>query len=474
MKYLIVLADGSSDHPVPELGGLTPLEAADTPTFDSLARRGVQGLVQTVPPGMKPGSDTANMAVMGYDPRLGYSGRSPLEALSLGVELGPLDLACRVNLVRLGGLGAGPPTKEEYARLVLEDYSAGEIATAEAARLIALLNRELADWLAGHRLELYAGVSYRHCLVWRDGLARVAKALGLEIDQLPETAPGRVALVEQAIQLTPAHDLTGRPVTGHLPAGPLAELLLELQLRSAAVLAPEASQADGLWAWGIGIRPALAPLAERYGLRGSAISAVDLVRGLAVAIGMEAPEVPGATGTWETDYEAKRDAAIAAFDTGSDYVYIHLEGPDECGHQGLLQEKIEAIRRIDRRIARPLIDWLEAERGRTGEGWRILVLPDHPTPLELRTHTGDPVPFVAAADPGTDGTDFARRFLSAAQAADVAAQAADVAAQAADAAAQAAGEAVTRPHFSERDAKAAGIFVPDGFRLLAALLATAT
>ncbi|MDI9470308.1 MAG: 2,3-bisphosphoglycerate-independent phosphoglycerate mutase [Bacillota bacterium] len=459
MKYLIILTDGASDLPIPELDGLTPLEAADTPTFDRLARRGVLGLVQTVPPGMKPGSDTANMAVMGYNPRLGYSGRSPLEALSLGIDLGPLDLACRVNLVSLNGLGAGMPTEEDYDRLVLADYSAGEIATDEAARLIALLNRELADWLAAHRLELYPGVSYRHCLVWRDGLARVAEALELPLDRLPATAPERVALVEQVVHLTPAHDLTGRQVTGHLPAGPAAGLLLELQRRSAAILGPEASKADGLWAWGIGTRPALAPLAERYGLRGSAISAVDLVRGLGVAIGMAAPAVPGATGTWETDYEAKLNAAIAAFDSGADYVYIHLEGPDECGHQGLLQEKIEAIRRIDRRIARPLLDWLEARRARTGEGWRVLVLPDHPTPLALRTHTSDPVPFVAAADPGMDEADFASRFLSAAQVAGTAAQAADA--------------AVTRPHFSERDAKAAGVFVPDGFRLLAALLATA-
>lgn len=454
MKYLIVLADGIADQPIPELDGLTPLEAADTPTFDRLARRGVQGLAQTVPTGMKPGSDTANMAVMGYDPRLGYSGRSPLEALSLGIDLGPLDLACRVNLVSLDGLGTGLPTEEDYARIVLEDYSAGEITTSEAARLIALLNRELADWLAAHHLELYAGVSYRHCLIWRDGLARVAEVLGLEIERLPETAPERVALVEQAIHLTPAHDLTGRRVSGHLPSGPAAELLFELQRRSAAVLGPEATRADGLWAWGIGTRPALAPLTERYGLRGSAISAVDLVRGLAVAIGMAAPEVPGATGTWETDYEAKVEAAIAAFAGGADYVYIHLEGPDECGHQGLLEEKIEAIRRIDRRIARPLIDWLETGRARTGEGWRILALPDHPTPLALRTHTGDPVPFVAAADPGTDAADFANRFLTAAQAAG--------------------GEAAARPHYSERDAKAAGVFIPDGSRLLGALLATAT
>ena len=472
MKYLILLADGMADRPLDVLGGRTPLEAAATPGFDALARSGVTGLVQTIPEGMKPGSDTANMAVMGYDPRRYYSGRSPLEALSLGIALGPLDLAIRANLVSLGGLAAAAGAGDDAAAVppvdaleaaTMDDYSAGEIATDEAAQFIAYLQESLGDWLAARSLSLHAGVSYRHCLVWREGLGVVADEAGLSVADLPEAAPARVAVVERRLQLTPPHDLSGRPVRGHTPqGGEAAALLHELMRRSIAALRTHPLNAerrrrgqatvDALWFWGAGIQPSLPSLSSLHGLTGRVISAVDLVRGLGAASGLGHPEIPGATGTWETDYEAKLAAAIAGYEAGEDYLYVHLEGPDECGHQGQALEKVEAIERIDRRILSPLLDWLEAHRAATGEGWRLLILPDHPTPVELRTHTSDPVPFVAATSPDARA-DFAPRFLRATL-----------------------GEATTpapAADYSETTARASGLLLPDGARLLAGLVATA-
>lgn len=376
MRYLTVLGDGMADRPHEALRGKTPLECAHIPAMDALAGRGRMGLVCNVPAGMSPGSDVANLSAMGFDPRPCYTGRSPLEAVSMGIALREDDVAFRVNLVTLSD-------EPELARCRLLDYSAGEISNAEARELIEYLCRRLD---LGER-RLYAGKSYRHCLVWPAGPLGCA--------------------------LTPPHDIQGQALAEHLPAGEAAaelrgliaasrELLREHPLnrrRRAAGKRP----ASCLWPWGLGTRPTLPLLAERYGLKGAVISAVDLVQGIGKAAGMEVPLVAGATGTLSSNFAGKAAAAVEAFRRGADYVYVHLEAPDECGHQGDAPGKVRAIEIVDAAILRPLWDWLEAERRAAGEDYRIFVLPDHPTPLALRTHTADPVPFLlfdsAAAAP---------------------------------------------------------------------------
>ncbi|MEN6339664.1 MAG: cofactor-independent phosphoglycerate mutase [Clostridiaceae bacterium] len=363
MKYAVILGDGMADWPVDELGGKTPLEAANHPSMDKLAQTGTFGLVKTIPDGMKPGSDTANLAVFGYDPRVYYSGRSPLEAMSLGIALEDSDVTYRCNLVTLTG-------GTEITDTVMTDYSAGEITTEEAAGLIAYLNERIQS----DGVMLYPGFSYRHCLVLKNG--------------------------EAGAILTPPHDISGQSVSGKLPQGTNAGMLMEWMKQAFALLAGHPinqarvqagkNPANAIWFWGEGRKPKLSPFIEKTGLSGAVISAVDLIQGIGKCAGMEVIKVEGATGTFETNFSGKAQAAVDALSRGIDYVYIHLEAPDECGHHGQVKEKIYSIEQIDEKVLAPVWNYLE----KSGEDYRILLLPDHPTPLKIRTHSAEPVPFV--------------------------------------------------------------------------------
>ena len=363
MKRVVFLGDGMADEPFAPLDGHTPLELAAHPHMDEMASRGVFGLARTVPFGMPPGSDTANLSVFGYDPGIYYSGRSPLEAASMGIPLEREDVTYRCNLVTL----SDAPSLEEATMV---DYSAGEITSEEAAQLIAFLK----PYLEAAGRELYAGISYRHCLVLRaakDGTA-----------------------------LTPPHDISGKPVAGHLPEGGNGELLLSLMQEAFALLRHHPvnrarvergkNPATGIWFWGEGRKPALSSFREKFGVeRGAVISAVDLVQGIGVCAGLDCIRIPTATGNYHTDFAAKGQAAIRAFQQGAEFVYIHVEAPDECGHHGEAREKIWSIEQIDEKIMGPVLDYLRA----SGESWSALVMPDHPTPLAILTHTPTPVPF---------------------------------------------------------------------------------
>ncbi len=365
MKYVIFLGDGMADLPTAFPGGKTPLDLANKPHMDRLATTGRLYSVHTVPAGFTPGSDVANMAVMGLDPKQYYSGRSSLEAVSMGVDLKETDLSFRVNLVTLTGTGALPTC-------TMADYSAGEISTAEARKLIEFLAAELGSPDG----KLYPGVSYRHCYIKNEG--------------------------QGGNHLTPPHDITGRKLDGHLPTGPEGTLLLQLIEESRRLLkdhpvnldrrARGLNEATALWPWGEGRRPSFPSLQETYGIRGAVISAVDLVQGIGLCAGLEVIKVPGATGTLTSNFTGKAKAAITALQAGTDFVYLHMEAPDECGHQGDAAGKVKAIEIIDNEVIKPVWDYLEASRQKTGEDYRLLVLPDHPTPLALQTHTADPVP----------------------------------------------------------------------------------
>jgi 2,3-bisphosphoglycerate-independent phosphoglycerate mutase len=353
MKYIILIGDGMADEPLEELGGKTPLETAHTPHMDELARRaGTFGLVKTIPEGYEPGSDVANMAILGYDPRRYYTGRAPLEAASIGIELTPDDVALRCNLVAL---------REEDGRLVMADYSAGHIPTDEAKKLIELLKPELED----KHFKLYAGVSYRHLLVWRGG--------------------------RDDLTLTPPHNIQGEPIEPHLPQGEGSGFLIELMERARAKLSREGGRANALWFWGAGRKPRLPTLKERFGIEGSVISAVDLVRGLGALAGLKVIHVRGATGYLDTNYEGKAQAALKALSAGDDLVYVHVEAPDEVSHEGNLKKKLQAIEDFDAKIVGPIAQALQSF-----EKWTLLLMPDHPTPLKKRVHTSDPVPFLVA------------------------------------------------------------------------------
>lgn len=360
-KFVTVLCDGMADYP--DANGRTPMTEAKKPTMDRLCRSATVGLVRTVEQGMKPGSDVCNLAALGYDPRECYTGRSPLEALSMGIAMGAHDVSYRVNLVTL----ASGDTLD--AREML-DYSAGEISTAEAAEIIKALQPLFAEY----GIELYAGISYRHAAIIRNG------------------ASGNV-------ELTPPHDILGKRIGEYLPRGKASAVFNEIIAKSVEALAAHPinakRKADGrnpvtaVWFWGEGTKPRLDGFYEKYGKRGAMISAVDLLKGIGVASGMDVIDIPTATGTVDTDYEAKAAAAIAALDT-HDFVFVHLEGPDECGHQGDRAGKITAIERIDARILKPVLDALE----RGGKPFAVTVMPDHATPLAVRTHTADPIPFL--------------------------------------------------------------------------------
>lgn len=363
MKYLLVLTDGMADYKISELGHKTPLQYAKTPNLDKLAAVSEMGTVQTVPRNYPPGSDVANLSVMGYDPRVFYTGRSPLEAVSLGVELGPQDLALRCNLVTLSNETA-------YPDKTMLDYSSGEITSEESAQLMAALKNELNN----DTFNFYPGISYRHLVVWRNGLGK-------------------------SLKLTPPHDISGRVVGDYLPAGADSSPLLELMTKSEAILQAnpvnQARREKGLnpatsvWLWGEGSKPALSSFKDKYGLKGSVVCAVDLVKGLGLCAGLTPVKVEGATGGIVTNFAGKARAALDELQRGQDFVYLHIESPDEAGHQGELEKKIWAIEQIDKEVIGLLLSELDKL-----EDLRVLVMPDHPTPLTVRTHTSDPVPFL--------------------------------------------------------------------------------
>ncbi len=370
MKYLVMLGDGMADYPCPELDGKTPLEAAHKPCMDRLAGLGYCATVMTVPEGMVPESDTANLAVLGYDPRVFSKGRSPLEATSMGLEMRPHDTAFRTNVVTLSDLG------EPYEDKIIIDHSSGEISTEEARELVAAIDEKLGD----SRRRFFTGVSYRHCMLW-------------------ENAPGS-ELSEKIYDFSRPHDILGKRIGPYLPSGEIGGAYRELMEKSFEILknhpvnlkrVEEGKRpANSVWFWSPGVKPSLENFGERFGLKATVICAVDLIKGIGLCAGMEAPKVEGATGAAVTDFAAKGRAAVEAFENGSDFVYIHVEAPDECGHQGNARLKVSAIERIDADILSPVLAYLEG----VGEPFRVLLMPDHPTPVSVRTHTREPVPFV--------------------------------------------------------------------------------
>ena len=370
MKYLVMLGDGMADYACAELNGLTPLQQANKPCMDALASAGACGLVMTVPEGMVPESDTANLAVLGYDPRIYSKGRSPLEATSMGLTMKENHTAFRCNLVTLTDKG------EAYEDKVILDHSSGEISTEEADELIRAVEAELGTPLR----HFYTGISYRHCMLWED-------------------APGSEA-GERIYEFARPHDILGQVIGEYLPRGPVGDAYGELMKKSFAILnrhpinqkrvAEGKNPANSIWFWSPGKKPALDSFADRFGVKATVICAVDLIKGIGLCAGMEAPAVKGATGGAVTDYAAKGRAAVEAYERGSDFVYIHVEAPDECGHQGECRMKVGAIEAIDEKILSPVKEYLDS----TGEPYRILLLPDHPTPVSKRTHTREAVPFV--------------------------------------------------------------------------------
>ena len=365
MKYLVLIPDGMADEPIEALGNRTPMEVASKPTMNALARRSLVGTVSNVPAGMVPESDTANMAILSFDPKIYSKGRSPLEAVSMGIEMQPDETAYRCNVVTLS------EDEEAYEDKIILDHSADEITTAEADELIKALEKELGTELR----RFYTGVSYRHCLIIKNGN-----------DQYPFMRP---------------HDILGQRIGDYLPDPAKGGTeFLDLMKRSYEILnhhpINEARRARGLkpansaWLWSPGKKPQLPNFKEKWSLDGTVISAVDLIKGIGLCAGMRSIDVQGATGNVHTNYEGKANAAIRAFEDGSDYVYVHVEAPDECGHRAELENKILSVELIDQKILRPLYDYLVG----TGEEFRILVLPDHPTPIRLRTHTIEPVPFL--------------------------------------------------------------------------------
>ncbi len=361
MKYVVILGDGMADEPREELGGKTPLAYAKTPMLDELAVKSEIGMAKTIPDGMKPGSDTANLAVMGYDPKRYYTGRSPLEALSIGVQMRDTDVAIRCNLVTLSD------DDLPYAEKTIIDHSSDEISTEDADVLLKAVKEAFED----ETYQFYTGTSYRHLLIWNCG---------------------------RVVELTPPHDVLGRVIGEYLPE---EEGLRRMMEKSYEVLNHHPlneerakkglHKANSIWFWGAGTKPCVTSFCEKTGLTGTMISAVDLLKGIAVGAGMETAQVPGANGGLHTNYEGKAQAALKAMlDGGSDFAYIHLEGPDEMGHQGKCDDKVLSIEYLDSRIVKPVCEGLRA----AGEDFRLLVMPDHPTPVRLRTHTDAPVPYM--------------------------------------------------------------------------------
>lgn len=354
MKYVIIVGDGMADHPHPDLNQQTPLQAAHTPNMSHMAQKGVVGMTKTLLEGFPLGSDVANLSVLGYDPRTYFTGRAPLEAANIGVELGSKDIAFRCNLVTI-------------KNNKMADYAAGHISTEEAKPLIKMLNQKLGS----DKLKFYLGTSYRHLLVWKNGPLKA--------------------------KCTPPHDITGQEIEAFLPKGSgqaeVRQLMQDSQLLLMGHEVNRDRRAEGkapatmIWLWGQGTKPALPTLTEKYHLTGSVISAVDLVKGLGRYAGLSVVKVPGATGYLDTNYSGKAEAALKAL-KDQDFVFVHVEAPDECGHNGDVQGKIKAIEDLDCKVVGPILQGLE------GRAFRLLLLPDHPTPLDVRTHTNEPVPFI--------------------------------------------------------------------------------
>lgn len=368
MKYIVLVGDGMADDPRPELDNKTPLQFARTPNMDMLASRGETGLVKTVPEGYPPGSDVANLSVMGYAPQQYYTGRSPLEAVSMGVNLADNDVAFRCNLVTLSN-------DTEYSDKQMIDYSAGEITSEEARELILAVESQL----SGGDRHFYPGISYRHLMVWSDG---------------PEHP-----------ELTPPHDISGRQVAEYLPRGRGGEGLLNLMRQSNSMLnnhpvnlarrKKKQHPGNSVWLWGQGKKPALPLFRDLYGLEGAVVSAVDLIMGIGICAGLKVLKVPGATGNIHTNFRGKAEAALEALQRRADFVYLHVEAPDEAGHQGDTETKVRAIEEIDRQVLGTLLEGLAS----IGD-YKILLLPDHPTPLNIRTHTSEPVPYAIMSSTG--------------------------------------------------------------------------
>ena len=393
MKYIVVLGDGMADEPIESLGGKTPLAYANTPCMDSLAGKGIMGTACTVPAGMAPGSDVANLAVMGYDPLKNYSGRSPLEALSVGVQMEPTDVIFRCNIVTL-------TETEPYEQKTILDHSSGEISTEDADILMDAVRAAFNS----DKIAFYTGTSYRHITVWHNGSVE---------------------------DMCPPHDHLGQVICDYLPANPLFRDMMKKSfdiLNNHPLNVERAKQgknkANSLWFWGAGTKPKLGSFYEKTGLKGTVISAVDLLKGIAVGAGMDAPDIPGANGGLHTNYEGKAQAAVKALlEDGKDFVYIHVEAPDEMGHQGNVENKVQSIEYLDSRIIAPVVEAME----KAGEDFRMLILPDHPTPVRLRTHTSDPVPYILY-----DSTRQQKKLA----------------------------------RYTEQEAAAAGNFEPEGYRLM--------
>ena len=360
-KYIIVLGDGMADEPIESLNGKTPLEYANTPAMDELSKKAEIGMVHTIPEGMKPGSDTANLSVLGYDPKQYYSGRSPLEALSIGVPMKDTDIALRCNIVTIS------EDDVPFEEKTIIDHSSGEISTEDCAVLLDAVKKELEN----ETYKFYVGTSYRHCLIWEKG---------------------------EVIELTQPHDVLTQVIGPHLPED---KTLREMMKKSYDILVNHPinierkkkglNPANCCWFWGAGTKPALSSFEEKTGKKGMMISAVDLLKGIAVGAGMGIAQVEGANGGLNTNYEGKTQAALTALlQDGYDFAYIHLEAPDEMGHQGSAERKVQAIEYLDARVVAPLVKALDKE----GVSYRMLILPDHPTPVRVRTHTSDSVPYM--------------------------------------------------------------------------------
>ncbi len=366
MKYVVILGDGMADEPIESLGNRAILEAAATPNMDALSKLSEIGMVHTVPDGMAPGSDTANLSVLGYDPKQYYSGRSPLEALSIGVPMKDTDIALRCNIVTLSD------DDKPYAEKTIIDHSASEISTEDCAVLLEAVRKELEN----DTFKFYLGTSYRHCTIWDKG---------------------------EVVPLTPPHDVLGQTIGQYLPQ---TKALRDMMEKSYEILrnhplnlerkAKGLNPANSCWFWGAGTKPALTSFFEKTGRKGVMISAVDLLKGIAVGAGMTNIIVPGADGTLHTNYEGKALAAVKAVtEDGFDFAYIHVEAPDEMGHQGSIERKLAAVENIDKYVVKTVIDGLK----KSGEPFRVLVTPDHPTPIRLRTHVSTPVPYMLYDSP---------------------------------------------------------------------------
>lgn len=362
MKFIVVLADGMADEPIEQLNNKTPLDFAQTPFFDLLSSKGEIGLVNTIPEGMSPGSDTANLAVMGYDAKKYYTGRSPLEAISIGAQMLETDVCFRVNFVTL-------TEDEPYEAKTILDHSSDEITTEEAAELLKAIQAEFES----ETRHFFVGVSYRHALIWNNGSTQVT--------------------------LTPPHNILGKVIGGFLPQGDHSELISHMMKKSYDILNQHPINqkrrekglrpANSIWPWGEGTKPLIPAFEELFNKKGAVISAVDLLKGIAIAAKMQSIDVEGATGNLYTNYAGKVTAAIDVLEKGADFVYIHIEGPDECGHRGETLNKVKSIEWIDEKVVGPIYNYFTEQK----QAFKIAVLPDHPTPIHLRTHTSVPIPY---------------------------------------------------------------------------------